>query len=344
MYELLQHIETPFYFTFLPPLMPLVPGELFFLPVMLVSLAGGIALYLYRRPEGETLRTFLFPDRIYKHPDAWRDVVYFMIHRTLYPLTVMLWVAVPMTVAKAAGSWGTSIGLPQMQWSAAWAVAYTLLVFLVRDAGVYAAHLAAHRIPALWAFHKVHHTTRALNPFSAYRMHPVDAVWTLSVSLTLGALVTSVFGVFFEPSAIVGYTLLGGNVLWVGFQYLGTYHLRHSHIWMRYGPVLDRLVISPAHHQIHHSRAPRHWDKNMGQTLALWDWMVGTLCVPAWEDEHIDFGVSEKEDERFASVRAMFFLPFQDFLDVVRGTSAAEPVAAPVPTPATAAAASEIEG
>jgi hypothetical protein len=36
----------------------------------------------------------------------------------------------------------------------------------------------------------------------------------------------------------------------------------------------------PAHHHVHHSANPKHFNKNFGSCLALWDWMFGTLYVP----------------------------------------------------------------
>jgi sterol desaturase/sphingolipid hydroxylase (fatty acid hydroxylase superfamily) len=39
-------------------------------------------------------------------------------------------------------------------------------------------------------------------------------------------------------------------------------------------------VHSPAHHQIHHSTDPRHFDRNLGYALSIWDWAFGTLWVP----------------------------------------------------------------
>jgi sterol desaturase/sphingolipid hydroxylase (fatty acid hydroxylase superfamily) len=31
---------------------------------------------------------------------------------------------------------------------------------------------------------------------------------------------------------------------------------------------------------VHHSANPKHFNKNFGSCLALWDWMFGTLYMP----------------------------------------------------------------
>jgi sterol desaturase/sphingolipid hydroxylase (fatty acid hydroxylase superfamily) len=60
--------------------------------------------------------------------------------------------------------------------------------------------------------------------------------------------------------------------------------------------VLGRLFVSPAHHQVHHSSNPKHFNKNFGSCLALWDWMFGTLYVPQREREPLTFGFGDHPD------------------------------------------------
>lgn len=67
--------------------------------------------------------------------------------------------------------------------------------------------------------------------------------------------------------------------------------------------------MSPAHHQIHHSSDPTHFNKNMGSCLALWDWMFGTLRVPAAEREKLAFGV-EPDRADAHTIRGELIAPF----------------------------------
>ena len=52
----------------------------------------------------------------------------------------------------------------------------------------------------------------------------------------------------------------------------------------------------PAHHQVHHSANPKHFNKNFGSCLALWDWMFGTLYVPGKNARPLTFGFSGQPD------------------------------------------------
>jgi sterol desaturase/sphingolipid hydroxylase (fatty acid hydroxylase superfamily) len=98
-----------------------------------------------------------------------------------------------------------------------------------------------------------------------------------------------------------------GNILTMMF--LLTYgHLRHSHMWIAFTGIAGRILQSPAHHQLHHSANPAHFDKNLGFALALWDWAFGTLAIPTKIREPIVFGVGD-EGARFRSTLSALVAP-----------------------------------
>lgn len=67
--------------------------------------------------------------------------------------------------------------------------------------------------------------------------------------------------------------------------------------------------MSPAHHQIHHSNSVEHFDRNFGSSLAVFDWLFGTLHVPAKEREKLTFGV-ERDGSDPHSVSGALAAPF----------------------------------
>ena len=104
------------------------------------------------------------------------------------------------------------------------------------------------------------------------------------------------------------YGLSENNIILVFFIYLYV-HLQHTELWISFSGWLGRLFMSPAHHQIDHSRNPDHFNKNLGSCLALWDWMFGTLYVPSAEPEKLEFGV-EPDREHAHTIRGEFIAPF----------------------------------
>jgi sterol desaturase/sphingolipid hydroxylase (fatty acid hydroxylase superfamily) len=141
----------------------------------------------------------------------------------------------------------------------------------------------------VWEFHKVHHSAEVMTTLTELRQHPVEVIafmnWIgLATGIVFGVM-TYAFGPGVRP-----FTLLNGNILTMAF--LVTYgHLRHSHMWIAFTGLAGRILQSPAHHQLHHSANPAHFDKNLGFALAIWDWAFGTLAVPSKTREPIVFGI-----------------------------------------------------
>lgn len=169
-------------------------------------------------------------------------------------------------------------------------VAFTFATFVWDDFLRFFQHWLMHRIPALWEFHKLHHSARVLTPVTLYRSHPVESIVAiLRNSLSLG----TALGVFIYlfGSNFSLWTLLGINGFGFIFNLVGA-NLRHSHIPLSFGP-LERLLISPIQHQIHHSKRVEHYDKNFGVSLAVWDWLFGSL-VFSRDAGRLTFGLNER--------------------------------------------------
>ena len=81
-------------------------------------------------------------------------------------------------------------------------------------------------------------------------------------------------------------------------------------MWLSYGPVLGKWLISPAHHQLHHSCEPRHYGCNRGFELAVWDRLWGTLYVPPVHAEQFRMGLGDETDGHFHTLARMYLWPF----------------------------------
>ncbi|SMN16948.1 Sterol desaturase [uncultured Candidatus Thioglobus sp.] len=57
---------------------------------------------------------------------------------------------------------------------------------------------------------------------------------------------------FYFSDRVELYKVFGASVVVFVFHGLGS-NLRHSHVWIKYYPWLERILISPAQHQVHHS-------------------------------------------------------------------------------------------
>jgi sterol desaturase/sphingolipid hydroxylase (fatty acid hydroxylase superfamily) len=170
----------------------------------------------------------------------------------------------------------------------------TMMLFLAYEFGYWFNHWLSHKVPVLWEFHKVHHTAEVLTPLTDFRIHPVYA-WIFANILALSAAIANGFGNFMFGETAYQYALSDTNIILVLF--IHTYvHLQHSHMWISFRGLAGRIFVSPAHHQVHHSNNPKHFNKNFGSCLALWDWLFGTLYIPAKEREKLTFGFADHPD------------------------------------------------
>jgi sterol desaturase/sphingolipid hydroxylase (fatty acid hydroxylase superfamily) len=185
-------------------------------------------------------------------------------------------------------------------------IVMSLLYWIVFDLGYWFAHWLMHRIPVLWEFHKVHHSAEVLTPFTEFRQHPIELLlFPLCTGTTIGAL----YGV---AEHLLGMQKQGLSLFWVNIMLLAysmtLLHLRHSHVWIPVRGWLGRVIQSPAHHQIHHSTDPKHFNKNLGFGLSLWDWAFRTLYIPN-KPEALEFGLGAESHEHDGALKVLW-LPF----------------------------------
>ena len=191
-----------------------------------------------------------------------------------------------------------------------WAIAvlFTVALFLLDDATRYVLHRCLHAWPLLWCFHRVHHTAETMTPFTVYRTHPVEAVlFALRATFVQATVMAAFF--FFLGDRVELMTVFGANVILFAFNVTGA-NLRHSHVGITYGRVVERILISPAQHQIHHSVESRHRDRNFGAVLAIWDWMGRSLCL-AERGREIRFGATGAAPEPHR-LQTVYLEPFRE--------------------------------
>lgn len=290
------------------------------------TLALAFLLWLYRGRPGSFL-AFLLPRKTYLHRSNLLDIKLFFTYRAIGFFGLLSKVFFPTTVAFFVLVWlsaklSPDFTAPPVSWGRS-ALA-TLIIVMASDFCKYWAHRLHHEWKVLWPFHAVHHSADVLTPLTLQRVHPVEPIIR---NLLITVIVGAVQGVllFLLIGRIDLVTIGGANAMYVLFNMLGA-NLRHSHIWLSYGPVLEHIFISPAQHQVHHSVARKHHDKNYGSMFALWDWMFGTLYVPE-KMEEITFGVSDGKgqpiDQPYTTLREALLKPFRESWEAIRKQNAA---------------------
>jgi sterol desaturase/sphingolipid hydroxylase (fatty acid hydroxylase superfamily) len=163
------------------------------------------------------------------------------------------------------------------------------------DYTLYLWHVLTHRAPWLWRFHVVHHVDLDLDATTALRFHFAE----LALAVPWRAAQILVVGV--SPLALsVWQTLLMLSIL---------FHHSNVRLPVELERKLNRFVVTPRMHGIHHSTVKEETNSNWSSGLTLWDRLHGTLRLDVPQDA-IDIGVPAYREPREVGLASMLALPF----------------------------------
>jgi sterol desaturase/sphingolipid hydroxylase (fatty acid hydroxylase superfamily) len=169
------------------------------------------------------------------------------------------------------------------------------LAVVLLDYTLYVWHVLTHKVPFLWRFHVAHHVDLDLDASTALRFHFGELV--ISVPWRAGQII--LIGV--SPLAFsVWQTLLLLSILF-----------HHSNVRL---PVaaerwLNRLIVTPRMHGIHHSVVREETDSNWSSGLTVWDWLHGTLRLNVPQAE-ITVGVPAYREPGEVGLVKVLGMPF----------------------------------
>ena len=102
-------------------------------------------------------------------------------------------------------------------------ISFTATLFIVDDFTKYWTHWLLHNVPALWVFHKVHHSADTLTPFTIFRTHPIEMFIFSARAILVHSFIIASFIYFFGKSVDL-LTVMGANL------FLFVFHLSLIHI------------------------------------------------------------------------------------------------------------------
>lgn len=169
------------------------------------------------------------------------------------------------------------------------------IAFLLLDYSNYLWHVLLHKLPFLWRFHLVHHTDLDLDITTAFRFH-------------FGELIASVFfrGLWI---LLTGASPLLVIVYEICFEAATQFHHSNSRLPFRLEKWLNRLLVTPRMHGIHHSMLRRETDSNYSIIFPWWDRIHRTLKLNVRQDEVI-IGVPSYANEKELTIGFLLGLPF----------------------------------
>ena len=135
-----------------------------------------------------------------------------------------------------------------------------VIAFLVIDFQGYWVHRWCHKINFFWNYHIIHHSSEEFNLSCALRQSISNFINFFTFLLIPAALL----GVPKEVIAIVA-------PLHLFLQYW-----YHTQLIGKMG-FLEKILVTPSHHRVHHAINKEYMDKNLSQIFILWDKLFGTF-------------------------------------------------------------------
>ena len=198
----------------------------------------------------------------------WRtDLAYFFVSHVLVQFVLIAVTASTGTIAALAVFPSAKEAVQSLP---TWA--QFLLAVLLADLAQALLHRAYHKLPWLWRFHAVHHSSRNMDWLAGSRVHMVE------ILLTRSAVLLPLVVLGFAPAAVNAYVIL------VGIQAV----LAHANLRLDFG-WLEYVLVTPRYHHWHHARAEDYVDANYAIHLPLVDMLMGTFRRPpprTWPEEY----------------------------------------------------------
>lgn len=171
----------------------------------------------------------------------------------------------------------------------------SVIAFLLLDYSNYLWHIVLHKMPLMWRFHLVHHTDLDLDITTSFRFH-------------FGELIGSVF---FRGAAVILIGISPLMVLIYEISFDASNQFQHSNLKIpfRLEKVLNKILVTPRMHGIHHSMKKRETDSNYSIILSFWDRLHRTINLNVSQDEVVT-GVPVYRNAKELTTVKLLKLPF----------------------------------
>ena len=143
-------------------------------------------------------------------------------------------------------------------------------------------HFLAHKVRLFWCLHATHHSPEEMNLSVSHAHFFLEAPYAdfirTSICILMGL----------EP--IMLFTIMFIDGTYGAFIHVGENLIKDA----RFG-YLNKIMLTPSHHRVHHARNPLYLDTNYCNLLNIWDRIFGTYQE---EDPNleIDYGITRQID------------------------------------------------
>ncbi|MBQ4914213.1 sterol desaturase family protein [Maribacter sp. MMG018] len=141
-------------------------------------------------------------------------------------------------------------------------------------------HYWGHKVRILWCLHSTHHAPESMNLSVTYAHFFLEAPYADTIRTTICILM----GI--QPEMLFLIMFIDGT--YGAFIHVGDNLIKNA----KFGP-LNKLLLTPSHHRVHHAKNPLYMDMNFCNLLNIWDRVFGTYQEEK-DDISIEYGITRE--------------------------------------------------
>lgn len=130
--------------------------------------------------------------------------------------------------------------------------------YIVWELGHFIYHYLGHKVRLFWCLHSTHHAPQTMNLSISYAHFFLEAPYADVIRTTVCILLGVNSPLLFLIMFIDG--------VWGGFIHIGEHMIKEGRLGF-----LDKYILTPSHHRVHHAKNPLYMDTNFCNLLNIWD-------------------------------------------------------------------------
>lgn len=211
---------------------------------------------------------------IYKKPQAKVYKVNFLIY--LFNRVIGRFIAIAMTTFLI----GALQKYAPFQAGITW---YWLIYgYVIWEFGHFLYHYWGHKVRLFWCLHSTHHAPEDMNLSVTHAHFFLEAPYADAIRTTVCLLAG------LQPELLFLIMFIDGT--WGAFIHVGENLIKDGRLGF-----LNKIILTPSHHRVHHARNPLYMDTNFCNLLNIWDKVFGTF-QDEQHDIQIQYGITRKMD------------------------------------------------
>jgi len=171
-----------------------------------------------------------------------------------------------------------------------------VLAIVILDLIIYWQHRLFHKVPFLWALHKVHHVDQDIDVTTGSRFHTIEIILSLLIKFALVCL--------------LGPSLLAVILFEIILNACAMFNHANVKLPLAVDKIFRFILVTPDMHRVHHSTIGRETNSNFGFNITWWDKIFGSYQgQPKLGHDNMNIGVKGYED-----IKQTQYLPFMLWL------------------------------